>query len=76
MQIFRMYCDDEAPTLDASLEDQVRLFRGELIGAAKPYDLIWQPMQTTRFKKPRDRKLRPYVDLTYILAKVSVPIFE
>ena len=76
MQVFEMSCIDAAPRLSASLNDQIRLFGDGLIGSGRAYTAVWHPLAVSRFHKPRDRKIRPYLDISFILAKGSTPVFS
>ena len=76
MQIFKVRSLETAPLLQVNLNDEISVFEDSVIGKAKRYELPWKPIPTTRFKKPGDRKVRKYCDLTYILANVNVPIFS
>lgn len=76
MQVFQLDCVDTAPLLTTSLENQKMLFRSGGISDAKRYDGVWIPPHVSRFKRPRERKIKPFCDVSLLLAHADAPIFS
>jgi hypothetical protein len=73
MRVYKLSPLDKAELLEMSLEDQKRLFRGQLGSGAK-FNEPWTAPICGRFKMPGRKKLGELCDLTAVLAKVNVPV--
>jgi hypothetical protein len=66
---------DNVQRLEMSLDDQKSLMRGR-VGSGKRVEGEWTPPKCGRFKKPRSRKQENLHDITFVLAKESVPVLS
>lgn len=75
MQVFVVSSIDSAPRVSISDADLAHLFRGNL-GRAKAYPKEWKPVIALRLKRPRERSVKPYCDISFVLAMEDVPLFS